>query len=118
MGISSSTPTFSPGIFNNATLYVPKGTIEKYKATEGWKDFQHIEEGIPSNVVNVRANTVLIQSNGNILNVQGAEEGTDIQVYDMAGRSVGSARTTAGTTAISTTLSSGEVGIVKIGDKA
>jgi len=36
----------------------------------------------------------------------------------MAGRSVGSARAVAGTTAISTTLSSGEVGIVKIGDKA
>jgi hypothetical protein len=69
-------------------------------------------------VASIRANALLIQSNGNVLNVQGAEEGTDIQVYDMAGRSVGSARAAAGTTAISTTLSSGEVGIVKIGDKA
>ena len=118
LGKSSNLWTFSPDTFNNATLYVPKGTIEKYKATEGWKDFLHIEEGIPSSVSSVRANAVLIQSNGNVLNVQGAEEGTDIQVYDMAGRTVGSARATAGSTAISTTLSSGEVGIVKIGDKA
>ena len=66
-------------------------------------------------MASVRANAVLIQSNGGELNIQGAEEGTDIQVYDMAGRSVGSARAAAGTTAISTTLSSGEVGIVKIG---
>jgi len=80
--------------------------------------FPAYKEGIPSSVASIRANALLIQSNGNVLNVQGAEEGSDIQVYDMAGRSVGSARATAGSTAISTTLSSGEVGIVKIGDKA
>ena len=37
--------TFSLNTFNNATLYVPVGTTDKYKATEGWKDFMFIEEG-------------------------------------------------------------------------
>ncbi len=40
--------TFTLDVFNNATLYVPVGTKEKYKATEGWKDFLFIEEGTGS----------------------------------------------------------------------
>jgi hypothetical protein len=42
---SISTNTFSDNTFYNATLYVPAGTIDKYKSTNGWKRFAFIEEG-------------------------------------------------------------------------
>ncbi len=43
-GKSGDDRTFSANTYNNATLYVPAGTIDKYNATNGWKDFLFIEE--------------------------------------------------------------------------
>jgi hypothetical protein len=41
---SSSNRIFDGNVNNNATLYIPNGTIDKYKSTDGWKDFAHIVE--------------------------------------------------------------------------
>ena len=62
--------TFSENTFNNATLYVPKGTIEKYKATEGWKDFANIVEGIPTGITSVTSD----------------KETLNVPIYDLNGR--------------------------------
>ena len=211
-GKKSSSSTFSQNTFFNATLYVPKGTIDKYKATEGWKDFVFIEEGegpggetpqiqkcatptisyqngkltfgcategatcqysisdtdiktgsgnevqlnvtynisvyatkegyensetatatlcwidaepwaegtkeAEDNVTEVKAIPILIQTEGNIISVQGAAEGTDISVYNTAGIILNSAIAKNGITTLNTTLQSGSTAIVKIGEKS
>ena len=200
--------TFSINTFNNATLYVPKGTIDKYKATDGWKDFTFIEEGtgggetpptpktcekptisyqegklmftcategatcyysitdsdikagsdnevqltatynisvyaaktgcqnsetatatlcwidvapktegITNGVAQIPANAVLIQTVGGAINVQGVDEGTQIQVYSINGTQAGTAISQHGVATINTSLQSGSVAIVKIGDR-
>ena len=74
---------------------VPKGTIEKYKATEGWKDFVFIEEGddsgVTNGIANIPANAVLIQSEGGNIHIQGVDEGTQVNVYSINGTQAGSA---------------------------
>ena len=62
--------TFSKNTFENGTLYVPKGTIDKYKATYGWMDFWFIEEGVPAGIdavvktKNKNLNTTIYDLNG------------------------------------------------------
>ena len=67
-GKTSYYRTFSQNTFLNATLYVPKGTIDKYKATDGWKDFMFIEEGTPTGI-KVIENTQ--KKNATIYNLNG-----------------------------------------------
>jgi len=55
-GKTSSNLVFNSNTFDYATLYVPSGTIYEYRTTNGWKDFAHIEEGIPAGI-NVVENT-------------------------------------------------------------
>ena len=35
---------FDQSVLNNATLYVPRGAVPNYQATEGWRLFAHIQE--------------------------------------------------------------------------
>jgi hypothetical protein len=116
-GKTSDSRTFSQNTFNNATLYVPNGTIDKYKATDGWKDFVFIE-GITNGIANIPAQAVLIQSEGGSIKVQGVDEGTQVNVYGINGTQAGSAISQSGAATINTNLQPGSIAIVKIGQKS
>ena len=198
---------FSDGLYKNAPLYVPKGTMEKYKTCTGWKNFAWIEEtgsgttpttetcatptisyskgkltfscktegatchstitdaditsyntnevelgvtynisvyaakagwynsetvtatlcwidqepkteGMETSVTQVAAKAVLIQTEGGTIHVQGAEDRTPISVYGINGSQAGSAISQHGTASINTSLQSGSIAIVKVGQKS
>ena len=55
------TNMFSDNTFYNATLYIPAGTIGKYKATEGWKNFVFIEESYTDVNVKLNKNKLVVE---------------------------------------------------------
>ena len=69
---------FSDNTFYNATLYVPVGSLEKYKVTEGWKKFLNIEEGEGSGNINQCEKPTISYKNG-ILTFNCATEGAECQ---------------------------------------
>lgn len=81
---------FPKDVFYNATLYIPEGTLEKYKATEGWKDFVFIEN-IPARIETIAADeksAQYIQLNGmytndlqNGLNIIRTKDGKTMKVW-------------------------------------
>ena len=55
---------FSYDTYSKGTLYVPKGTVAKYKATDGWKNFKNIVEEEGTTAINdVEAENTLNTAN-------------------------------------------------------
>ncbi|MBO4444539.1 MAG: leucine-rich repeat protein [Bacteroidaceae bacterium] len=113
------TNTFSNNTFNNATLYVPAGSIEKYKAAEGWKRFVSIEEGdpTPDGITWSATPATVVLTQGQVT-VNGANDGTSISIYNANGVLLGAAISWNGSATIDTSLHAGNVAIVKVGEKS
>lgn len=104
----------------NISVYATKSgynNSETATATLCWIDVNPKTEGIENSIANIRAKAVLIQSNRSSLDFSGADAGTPITIYDTAGRLVASAKASSGSTIIGTSLNTGDIAIVKIGDK-
>ncbi len=110
----SLTATYNISVFAMKSGYDNSDVVT---ATLCWIDADPKTEGVTNGVANVRANPVLIQSDGNVLSISGVDAGTPISVFDVSGKQVGSATATSESTSINTNLTKGQIGIVKIGEK-
>lgn len=99
---------------------MPVGTIDKYKSTEGWKDFVHIVEGTgeADGISGLKLDDSQIQISGNTLTIQGVNDGTPISVFAVNGTQAGSAIVENGKATINSDLQPGTLAIVKIGEKS
>ena len=100
-----------------ATLHVPALSIEKYKAITPWCYFSKIVAIDGTDIAEVQAVSVLIQTQGNSVTVEGAEAGTEIILYGVNGVQLDSVIATTGTASLNASRLSGSVAIVKIGNK-
>lgn len=87
-------------------------------ATLCWIDSEPKMEGITESVAEIKARPVLIQNQGGELTISGTGDETEINVFSVDGKIVGSGRSTQGKAVVSTDLRGGETAIIKIGERA
>ena len=109
------TVTYTINVYATASGYENSDVVT---ATLCWIDADPKTEGIENGLAQVRANAVLIQSHDGVLSIAGVVDGTDIAVFSTSGQMVGSAKAYGTTSTVPTTLRSGNVAIVRIGDKS
>lgn len=114
--LAKTPPAIDSNTFScwDAVLYVPDDVFGTYKSTEPWKYFETISTGI----ADITSLPVEVQSNGGTITVTGADDGTIVKVYTMAGTKLGDAKTSFNTATIHTNMQQGNVVIVKVGGKA
>ena len=73
---------FSEDVFNNSTLYIPKGTMERYKMKDYWNNFEKIVEGEPGSSIDPgtsKCATPTISYDNKELTFSCATEGVDFK---------------------------------------
>ena len=84
-------PGFEETVLANATLYVPTGTIDAYRAVKPWSDFANIEEGGYSGIADATASEVVIKVIDGAIVIEGGDGTASapmVEVYSAGGACV------------------------------
>ena len=74
-------------VFENATLSVPKGSLEAYQSAEVWKNFQHIKEIDVSGMAILEDCSIAVSTKHDCIIVDAPADYL-VEVYDINGRTI------------------------------
>ena len=111
----SLTATYNISVYATKAGYINSDVAT---ATLCWIDQEPTKEGIVDGIVNVPSRAIMISSDGGLLTINGAEDGTLIEVYKLDGTQAGASESKNGSARIYTNLQPGNIAIVKTGKKS
>ena len=81
-------PWFEETVLANATLYVPDGCVDAYRAVKPWSDFANIEEGGYSGIADTPGSEMAVKVIDGAITVEGGDGTTSapvVEVYSAGG---------------------------------
>ena len=103
---------------SSATLHVPAASLDAYSTTSPWSGFGSIVPITDEDAISeIKALPVAIQSQGGCILVTGISDGSQITVYDISGKFLGTTVAAQGCATIRTNLPAGSIVIVNTGGK-
>ena len=111
---------FDESDFENAILFVPVESLNKYKVTPPWSSFKTIKaiEDATTLISEVSDFKFKINVNGSTINILSEVEGQHISIYSIGGQLIGSTVVNNGSATVNTSLKSGSIAVVKVGKKS
>jgi hypothetical protein len=107
--------TYNISVYATAAGYENSDAVT---ATLCWIETEPKGEELLDGVIEVKAYPVLIQSKDGQITVQGVADKAKVEVYTLGGTEAGNGIAANGIATISTNLNSGEIAVVKIGEKS
>ena len=123
---NTKTNAFEECYIEYDTLHVPAASVAAYGEKEPWKYFKNIvsltgeprTEDTENSIAEVRALPVLIKTNGSQLTIEGIDDGEQVNVFGVDGVQQGQTFSQNGVATLNTSLPTGSVTIVKIGQNS
>ena len=103
------------------TVYASKegyNDSEKNTATLYWINVDPTTTGVLENEIRVNTNAVLVQNTGGAIILSGVADDSDVVIYGLSGQMIAHGKTSGNHVEIGTNLSSGDICIIKMGDKS